>query len=164
MEPILLHAWSPKNGGWLQSVHRPRVDPSCGRADACMRVFVDASTAKFFFFFFLDKSRKLSKIVLVLRSASVKRFDVSRMRDFLDMFVYPLTSVIFCMLLIFKKSLGSELNSFKHFFGVRGGLSLSPGHLSHLVMVEYSSPSLTASYKTVKTLHSHVLHGVYGIT
>ena len=33
--------------------------------------------------FFLDKSLKLSKIVLVLRSASVERFDVSRMRDFL---------------------------------------------------------------------------------
>ena len=34
-------------------------------------------------FFFLDKSRKLSKIVSVLQSASVERFDVSRMRDFL---------------------------------------------------------------------------------
>ena len=22
---ILLHAWSPKNKGWVQSVHRPRV-------------------------------------------------------------------------------------------------------------------------------------------
>ena len=32
--------------------------------------------------FFLHKSLKLSKIVLVLRSASVERFDVSRMRDF----------------------------------------------------------------------------------
>ena len=32
--------------------------------------------------FFLDKSRNLFKIVLVLRSASVKRFDVPRMRDF----------------------------------------------------------------------------------
>ena len=38
----------------------------------------------FFIFFFLDKSRNLSKIVSVLRSASVERFDVSRMRDFLD--------------------------------------------------------------------------------
>ena len=88
MEPILLHAWSPKNGGWVQSVHRPRVDPSCGRADACMRGRVDASTAPFFFlFFFLDKSRKLSKIVSVLQSASVERFYVSRMRDFLGVFV-----------------------------------------------------------------------------
>ena len=33
-------------------------------------------------FFFIDKSRKLSKIVSVLQSASVERFDVSRMRDF----------------------------------------------------------------------------------
>ena len=32
--------------------------------------------------FFFDKSRNLSKIVLVLLSASVERFDVSRMRDF----------------------------------------------------------------------------------
>ena len=81
MEPILLHVWSPKNGRWVQSIHRPRVDPSCGRADACMRGRVDASTAHFFFFF-LDKSRKLSKILSVLQSASVERFDVSRMRDF----------------------------------------------------------------------------------
>ena len=36
----------------------------------------------FFSFFFLGKSRKLSKIVSVLQSASVERFDVSRMRDF----------------------------------------------------------------------------------
>ena len=34
--------------------------------------------------FFLDKSRKLSKIVSVLRSASVERFFVSRMRDFFN--------------------------------------------------------------------------------
>ena len=34
--------------------------------------------------FFLDKSRNLSKIVSVLRSASVERFDFSRMRDFLN--------------------------------------------------------------------------------
>ena len=31
---------------------------------------------------FVDKSLNLSKIVSVLRSASVKRFNVSRMRDF----------------------------------------------------------------------------------
>ena len=37
---------------------------------------------EFFYFFFLDKSGKLSKIVSVLQSASVERFDVSRMRDF----------------------------------------------------------------------------------
>ena len=37
----------------------------------------------------LDKSRNLSKIVSVLRSASVERFDVSRMRDF---FFYKLKS------------------------------------------------------------------------
>ena len=36
----------------------------------------------FFLSFFLDKSRKLSKIVSVVRSASVERFVVSRMRDF----------------------------------------------------------------------------------
>ena len=78
VEPILLHVWSPKNGGWVQSIHRPRVDPSCGRADAWTRGRVDASTA----LFFLDKSRKLPKIVLVLQSASVERFDVSRKRDF----------------------------------------------------------------------------------
>ena len=87
VEPILLHAWSPKNGGWVESIHSPRVDPSCGRADACMRGRVDAWTRQqpsFFFFFFLDKSRKLSKIVSVLQSASVERFDVSRMRDFLS--------------------------------------------------------------------------------
>ena len=36
----------------------------------------------YLFIFFLDKSRKLSKIVSVLQSASVERFDVSRMRDF----------------------------------------------------------------------------------
>ena len=77
MEPILLHVWSPKNGGWVQSIHRPRVDPSCGRADAWTH-----QPPIFFSFFFLDKSRKLSKILLVLQSASVERFDVSRMRDF----------------------------------------------------------------------------------
>ena len=43
---------------------------------------VDASTAPFFSFSFLDKSCKLSQIVSVLQSASVERFDVSRMRDF----------------------------------------------------------------------------------
>ena len=34
--------------------------------------------------FFVDKSRNLSKIVSVLPSAAVERFDVSRMRDFLE--------------------------------------------------------------------------------
>ena len=34
------------------------------------------------FFLLLDKSRILSKIVSVLRSASVERFNVFRMRDF----------------------------------------------------------------------------------
>ena len=36
----------------------------------------------FIFFFFKGKSRNLSKLVLVLLSASVERFFVSRMRDF----------------------------------------------------------------------------------
>ena len=36
----------------------------------------------FFILYFLDKSRNLSKIVSVLLSASVERFDISRMRDF----------------------------------------------------------------------------------
>ena len=36
--------------------------------------------------FFLHKSLKLSKIVLVIQSASVERFDVSRMRDFFFLF------------------------------------------------------------------------------
>jgi len=58
----------------VQSVHRPRVEPSPGRVDAWTRQPP---------LFFLDKSRKLSKIVSVLQSASVERFDVSRMRDFL---------------------------------------------------------------------------------
>ena len=57
VEPILLHAWRPINKGWV-------------------RGHVDASTASFFFsFFLLDKSRKLSKIVLVLQFASVERFN-----------------------------------------------------------------------------------------
>ena len=72
---ILLHAWSPKNGGWVQSIHCPCVEPSRGRMDTSIAPY-------FFLLFFLDKSRKLSKIVSVLRSASVERFDVSRMRDF----------------------------------------------------------------------------------
>ena len=58
MEPILLHAWSPKNGGWVQSVHRPRVDPLCGRADACMHGRVDAWTRQpphFIYFFLLSR-------------------------------------------------------------------------------------------------------------
>ena len=52
--------------------------------DARTRVCVDAWTRQqpIFFFFFLDKSRKLSKIVSVLQFASVVRFNVSRMRDF----------------------------------------------------------------------------------
>ena len=37
-----------------------------------------------FFSFFLDKSRNLSKFVSVLLSASVERFNVSRMRDFFN--------------------------------------------------------------------------------
>ena len=55
---------------------------TCGR--------VDASTAPFFLLLFvlLDKSLKLSKILSVLRSASVQRFDVSRMRDFFLVCVY----------------------------------------------------------------------------
>ena len=81
MEPILLHAWSLKNGGWVQNIHCPRVDPSYERVDACMRVCVDASTAHFFLLF-LDKSRKLTKILSVLQSESVERFDVSCMQDF----------------------------------------------------------------------------------
>ena len=56
-------------------------------AVAWTRGRMDASTVPFFslflvFLFFLDKSRKLLKFVSVLLSASVKRFDVSRMRDF----------------------------------------------------------------------------------
>ena len=52
-----------------------------GRVYAWTRGRVDTSTDPFFFL--LDKSRKLSKIVSVLQSASVERFNVSRMRDFL---------------------------------------------------------------------------------
>ena len=108
----IAHAWSPKNGGWVQSVHRPRVEPSHGREDEWTR-----QPPHFFLFFFLkinhatsqklyrsyyphrsrelvspvcgiffDKSRNLSKIVSVLLSASVERFNVSRMRDFYIMF------------------------------------------------------------------------------
>ena len=36
----------------------------------------------YIYFFFKDKSRNLYKIVSVLQSASVERFDVSRIRDF----------------------------------------------------------------------------------
>ena len=71
VEPILLHAWSPKNGKWVQSVHRPRVEPSRGR--------VDTSTASFFFFNFFYKSCNLSKFVLDLRSASVERVDAAQL-------------------------------------------------------------------------------------
>ena len=42
---------------------------------------VDASTADFFFLFFLHKSCNLFNILLVIRSASVERFYVSRIRD-----------------------------------------------------------------------------------
>ena len=42
---------------------------------------VDGSTAPFFSFFLLDKSRNLSKFALVLLSASVERVGFSRMRD-----------------------------------------------------------------------------------
>ena len=60
------------------------------RVDARTRVCVDAWTRgcvnRPIFFLLLDKSRKLSKIVSVLQSASVERFDVSRMRDFLVYF------------------------------------------------------------------------------
>ena len=68
----IAHAWSPKTGdGCRASI-----------AHAWSRR-VDASTAPYFFLlFFLEKSRKLSKFVSVLLSASVKRFDVSRMRYF----------------------------------------------------------------------------------
>ena len=56
--------------------------------DVLTRVRLDAWTRGhvnrqiFLFICFLDKSPKLSKIVSVLRSASVERFDVSCMRDF----------------------------------------------------------------------------------
>ena len=84
--------WSPsyysrgalKTGGWVQSVHRPRVEPSRGRVYAWTRVHMDAWTRQppDYFFSFLDKTRELSKIVSVLQSASVERFNVSHMRDF----------------------------------------------------------------------------------
>ena len=48
------------------------------RTDTILEGLRDLSS----FFLLLDKSRKLSKIVSVLRSASVERFDVSRMQDF----------------------------------------------------------------------------------
>ena len=94
VEPILLHAWNPSyytRGAQKRGVGAERLSPPRG-AVALMRVHVyawtrgrvDTSTAPYFYFyFFLDKSRKLFKIVSVLRSASVERFDVSRMRDFL---------------------------------------------------------------------------------
>ena len=66
------------------------MDLSCGRADASMRGRVDAwmrQSPHFFSFLFLDNSRKLSKIVSVLQSASVERFDVSLMRDLLRKYV-----------------------------------------------------------------------------
>ena len=51
VEPIILHAWSPKNGGWVQSVHRPRVEPSRGRVYAWTRGHVNRPI--FFSLFFL---------------------------------------------------------------------------------------------------------------
>ena len=51
-----------------------------------------------FFSFFLDKSCKLSKIVSVLRSALVERFDVSRMLDFF-FFDWSRYFLLFCMIL-----------------------------------------------------------------
>ena len=48
-----------------------------GRVYAWTHGRVDVSTAPFFSSFFLDKSRKLSKIVSVLQAASVERFDVN---------------------------------------------------------------------------------------
>ena len=83
--------WSPSyyTRGALKTVGgcRASIAPAWIRhVDARTRVGVDAWTrrrvSRPFFFFFLDKSRKLSKILLVLQSASVERFDVSRMRDF----------------------------------------------------------------------------------
>ena len=77
------HAWSPKNEGWVQSVHRPRVEPSRGRvflyAFFCtwfVRVFLDA-----FLYAFLYALLYMF-FCTVLLSASVERFFVSRMRDF----------------------------------------------------------------------------------
>ena len=78
MEPILLHAWSPSyytRGALKLGVGAEHPPPPRG-AVAWTRQPPNI------FSFFLDKSRKLFKIVSVLRSASVKRFDVSRMRDF----------------------------------------------------------------------------------
>ena len=89
VEPILLHAWSPSyythgalktGGGCRASI----AHAWSRRVDACTRGCVDAWTRQpphfiYFFIFCLDKSRKLSKIVSVLRSASVERFGI---RDF----------------------------------------------------------------------------------
>ena len=47
---ILLHAWSPKNEGWVQSVHCPCVEPSHGRVNAWMRGRVNRPIFNFFFF------------------------------------------------------------------------------------------------------------------
>ena len=68
----IAHVWSPKNRG--MGAEPPL--PTHG-AVAWTR------QPPHIFFLFLDKSRNLSKIVSVLRYASVERFDVSRMRDFL---------------------------------------------------------------------------------
>ena len=43
-----LHAWSLKSGGWVQSVHCPRVEPSRGRVDACTHGCVYAFLYAFF--------------------------------------------------------------------------------------------------------------------
>ena len=60
----------------------------------------------FFSIFFLDKSRKLSKIVSVLQSASVERFDVSRMRDFFYDSIYNFN---FEYLLVSEKSEATQI-------------------------------------------------------
>ena len=45
---IILHAWSPKNGGWVQSVNRPLVKPSRGRVYAFfVRVFCTRFCTRF---------------------------------------------------------------------------------------------------------------------
>ena len=99
VEPIFLHAWSPsyytcgahfitrveptKREVGAERPSPPRVPVAWmhGRAYAWTRGHVNPPLF-IYFNFFLEKSRKLSKIVLVLRSASVERFDVSRARDF----------------------------------------------------------------------------------
>ena len=93
MEPILLHVWSPKNGG----VGAERPSPPHGSVIWTRGRVYEWTRGRinrpFFLFFFLDKSRKLSKILSVLQSASVERFDVSRMRDF---FFYTYLHIDYC--------------------------------------------------------------------